>query len=163
MSQPEATNKAVFYAISWHLYVAAIVFTILAMFCATLGPLFLFDVMKTADGKPGTEAGVAMSIITIPMALVALLGWFSVYVRLKPLLRICEEELEINVIGASNLDGVPLIPNLVRIAWLILSLQGFKTQIGWIPWETFRSVEVKGLRMIRSLVIDATIVHPNFS
>lgn len=62
MSQPEATNKAVFSAKSWHLYVAAIVFTTLALFCAILGPLFLFDVMKTANGKPGTEAKSELSV-----------------------------------------------------------------------------------------------------
>ena len=155
-------TKSVFYAKSWYLYVAAIVFTMLALFCAVLGPLFLFDIMKRADGKPGTEAGVAMSIMAVPMFLIALLGWFNVYSRLKPLLRICEEGLEINVIGASSLDGVPLIPNLVRVAWLIVSLQGFKKQIGWIPWEMFRDVQVSGLPMMRSLVINGTVAYPTF-
>ena len=158
----KSSSKSVFYAKSWYLYVGAIVFTMLALFCATLGPLFLFDIMKRADGKPGTEAGIAMSIMAVPMCLIALLGWFNVYARRKPLLRICAEGLEINVIGASSLDGVPLIPNLVRVAWLILSLQGFRKQIGWIPWESFRNVEVTGLPMMRSLVIDATIAYPSF-
>lgn len=134
----------------------------LGLTCAVLGPLFLFGIMKRADGKPGTEAGIAISVIAVPMILVALLGWFNVYARFKPLLRICNEGLEINIIGASSLDGVPLIPNLFRVAWLVLSLQGFKKQIGWIPWEMFRRVEVVGLPMMRSLVIDATIVYPNF-
>jgi len=155
-------DKSVFYAKSWYLYVAAIVFTMLALFCAILGPLFLFDIMKRADGKPGTEAGVAMSIMAVPMSLIALLGWFNVYARLKPLLRICQEGIEINVIGASSLDGVPLIPNLIRVAWLIVSLRGFKKQIGWIPWETFRDAQVSGLPLMRSLVIDATIAYPTF-
>jgi hypothetical protein len=162
VSKPVSVGKSIFYAKSWHLYVTAIVFTTLALFCAILGPLFLFDIMKRADGKPGTEAGVAMSIMAIPMVMIALLGWFNVYARSKPLLRICNEGLEINVIGASSLDGVPLIPNLVRVAWLILSLQGFKKQIGWIPWTSFRSVEVAGLPMMRSLVINATIAYPTF-
>jgi hypothetical protein len=155
-------TKSVFYAKSWYRYVAAFVFTMLALFCMILGPLFLFDILKRADGKPGTEAGVAMSIMAIPLAMLALLGWFNIYARLKPLLRIWNEGLEINVIGASSLDGVPLIPTWVRVAWLILSLQGFKKQIGWIPWTTFRSVEVAGLPMMRSLVINATMVYPTF-
>ncbi len=158
----KSSSKSVFYAKSWYHYVTAIAFTMLALFGAALGPLFLFDVMKRADGKPGTEAGIAMSIMAVPMCLIAFLGWFNVYARRKPLLRICEDGLEINVIGASSLDGVPLIPSLIRVAWLILSLQGFKIQIGWIPWESFRNVEVAGLPMMRSLVIDATIVFPNF-
>jgi hypothetical protein len=138
------------------------VFTTLALFCVIFGPLFLFDIVKRADGKPGTDGGVALSIMAIPMVLVALLGWFNVYARFKPLLRICNEGLEINVIGASSLDGALLIPPLVRVAWLILSLQGFKKQIGWIPWTTFRNVEVAGLPMMRSLVINATIAYPTF-
>jgi hypothetical protein len=142
--------------------VPAIVFTTLAAFSATFGPLFLFDILKTADGKPGTEGGVALSIIAVPMGLVALLAWFNVYARRKPLLRICKEGLEINVIGASSLDAVPLIPGLIRVAWLVLSLQGFKKKIGWIPWQFLRSVQVRGLPMARSLVIDATIAYPGF-
>lgn len=157
----KSSYKSVFYAKSWYHYVAAIVFTMLALFAAVLGPLFLFDIVKRADGKPGTEAGIALSIMAVPMCLIALLGWFNVYARRKPLLRICEEGLEVNVIGASSLDDVPLIPGLVRVVWLILSLQGFKKQIGWIPWELFRSVEVAGLPMMRSLVIEATIAYPN--
>jgi len=154
--------KSVFYAKSWYFYAAAIGCTLLGLFCAILGPLFLFDIVKRADGKPGTEAGVAMSIMAVAMCLFALLGWFNVYARKKPLLRICEEGLEINVIGASSLDGVLLIPNLIRIAWLIVSLQGFREQIGWIPWEMFRSIEVSGLPMMRTLVVNATIAYPSF-
>ena len=162
VSEILSNAKPAFYAKSWYLYVGAIVFTMLALFCAIFGPLFLFDIMKRADGKPGTDAGVAMSIMAVPMFLIALLGWFNVYARRKPLLRICEEGMEINVIGASSLDGTPLIPNLVRVAWLILSLQGFKKQIGWIPWETLRNIEVVGLPMKRSLLIEATIAYPAF-
>lgn len=92
-----------------------------------------------------------------------MLAWFNVHACRKPLLRICEEGIEVNIIGASSLDGVLLIPSLIRVAWLVLSLQGFKKQIGWIPWELFHNVEVAGLPMMRSLVIDATIVYPNVS
>ena len=162
VSEILSNAKPAFYAKSWYLYVWAIVFTMLALFCAIFAPLFLFDIMKRADGKPGTDAGVAMSIMAVPMFLIALLGWFNVYARRKPLLRICEEGMEINVIGASSLDGTPLIPNLVCVAWLILSLQGFKKQIGWIPWETLRNIEVVGLPMKRSLLIEATIAYPAF-
>lgn len=157
-----SNSETVFYAKTWYIHVVAIVFTMLTLFCATFGPLFLFDIMKRADGKPGMEAGVAMSIMAVPMCLIALLGWFNVYARRKPLLRICEEGIEINIIGASSLDGVPLIPTLIRVAWLILSLQGFKKQIGWIPWDLFRAVSIGGLPMARTLVIDATIAYPTF-
>ncbi len=162
MANSSPKLESVFYAKSWYFYVAAILFTMLAAFCTILGPLFLFEIMKRADGKPGTDAGIAMSIMAAPIWLIALLGWFNVYARRKPLLRICKEGLEINIIGASSLDGVPLISNFVRVVWLIMTLQGFKNQIGWIPWDTFRSVDVVGMPMMRSLVIDATVVYPTF-
>lgn len=152
--------QTVFCAKSWFHYVAASIFTMLALFCAIFGPLFLFDIIKRADGKPGTEAGVALSIMAVPLCLVALLGWFNVLARRRPLLRICREGIEINVIGSSSLDGVPLIPTWIRVAWLVLSMQGFKRQIGWVRWEMLRGVQVKGMPTMRTLMIDGTIAYP---
>jgi hypothetical protein len=152
----------IFFAKTWYLYVGAIVFTALAAFSAIMGPLFLLEIIKPAHGRPGTEAGIALSVMAAPMCLIALLGWFNIRARRRPLLRICDEGLEINVIGASSLDGVPLLPIMVRIAWLIVSLQGFKKQIGWIPWPSLRTVQVRGLPMARTLVIAGTIVYPTF-
>ncbi len=123
-------TRTVFMAKSWYHFVVAIIFTILFLFCAVLGPLFLLDIVPRADGKPGTEGGVAMSIIAVPMGLIALLGWFNVVSRRRPLLRICREGIEVNVIGASSLDGIPLVPTWIRAAWLIVSMQGFRTRIG---------------------------------
>jgi hypothetical protein len=152
--------QTVFYAKCWFHYVGASVFTMLFLFCAIFGPLFLFEVIRRADGKPGTDAGVALCIIAVPMCLVAALGWFNVLARRKPLLRICGEGIEINIIGSCSLDGVPLVPTWIRVAWLVLSMQGFKTRTGWIPWEEFRGVQVKGMPMMRTLIIDATIAGP---
>ncbi|MBM4003589.1 MAG: hypothetical protein FJ295_09925 [Planctomycetes bacterium] len=158
-----ASNLApVFYSKMWYRYVGVSVTTTLAVFSSVLGPLYLFDILKRADGRPGTDAGIALSIMAGPFCSVALLGWFDIHARRKPLLRICKEGLELNVIGASSLDGVPLVPPIVRLMWLILTLQGFKKQTAWIPWETLRSVNVVGLPMVRSLLIDATLVYPTF-
>ena len=162
MNNTPADLPTDFYAKVWYHYVLAIVFTSFTVFCAILGPLFLFDMLRPADGKPGTDAGIAMSIIALPMGLLAMLGWFNVYSRRRPLLRIYREGIEINVIGASSLDRVPLIPPLARVAWAIVSLQGFKKQVGWIPWSTLRIVQVTGLPMVRVMVIEATIAYPTF-
>ncbi len=45
-----------------------------AVLCCSRPAFPLFDIMKRADGKPGTEAGVAMSIMAVPMFFIALLG-----------------------------------------------------------------------------------------
>lgn len=145
----------------WMHYVGATVFTLLGVISATIGPLLLFEILKRADGRDGTQGGGALTIISVCFVLMALLGWFNVIARRRPLLRICYEGLEINVIGASSLDGTPLIPTWMRAAWAIFSLQGFRKQIGWIPWGTLRNVEVTGLPMIRVLEIEATIACPS--
>ncbi len=49
---------------------------------------------------------------------------------------------------------------MIRVAWLICTMQGFRKLIGWIPWSAFRSAEVSGLPMVRILTIDATIAYP---
>ncbi len=153
--------QAVFYPKMWYHAVTALAFTVLGLISVILGPLFLFDILKRADGKPGTEAGVALSIIGSLMMVVAQLGWFNVYARRKPLLQIFREGIVVNIIGASSLDNVPLVPGILRVAWLILSLQGFKSQVGMIPWDLFSGARVSGLPMMRSLVIVASIVYPN--
>jgi hypothetical protein len=152
-----------FYSRQWFRYVGAIVWTLLATFSLIFGPLFLSGVLKDANGQPARDAGIAMTIMSVPLAGAAALLWFNVIARYRPQLRICREAIEVNVIGASSLDGVPLIPSLVRIVWLVLSLQGFKSQIGWIPWSMLRSVELTGMPMAREIVIDGTIVYPTFS
>lgn len=161
MSSSSTCGPTVFYAKTWYHVASALVFTVIGTVSVILGPLFLLDVLKRADGKPGTEAGIALSIIGSFMILVALLGWFNVYARRTPLLRICREGMLINIIGASSLDNVPLVPSILRVAWLILSLQGFKKQVGMIPWESFEAAQATGLPMMRSLVIVAKIVYPN--
>lgn len=161
MSSSSTCGQTVFYAKTWYHVASALVFTVIGTVSVILGPLFLLDVLKRADGKPGTEAGIALSIIGIFMILVALLGWFNVYARRTPLLRICREGILINVIGVSSLDNVPLVPSIFRVAWLILSLQGFKKQIGFIPWESFEAAQATGLPMMRSLVIVAKIFYSN--
>ena len=162
MSKKLLNNKTNFYPKRWYVVLFAMVFTMFAIFCAIFGPMILLDMIKKADGSSGREGGIALSIFAVPFSLFALFGWFRVYMSSKPLLRICNEGLEINVIGASSLDGIPFIPSWIRVALLSVSLQGFKKQIGWIPWDSLRNVELSGLPMLRSLVIDATIVYPSF-
>jgi hypothetical protein len=161
MSTQFKIGKTSFYPKRWYIFLFAMFFTMMAIFCAILGPMSLLDLIKRADGKSGREAGIALSIFALPFSLLALLGWFRVYASFHPLLRICNDGLEINVIGASSLDGVPFIPSWIRVALLVVSLQGFKKQIGWIPWDSLRNVELTGLPMLRALTIEAAILYPS--
>jgi hypothetical protein len=137
----------------WILIVVALVFGGLGAFCLLLGPLFLFGIMKDARGQPATDAGVALSIFAVPFLLVTALAVFNVVARLRPMIRICREALVINSIGSSSLDNVPLIPGAIRIAWLLVSLQGFKQQLLLAPWQSLRNVQISGPPMARTLTI----------
>ena len=144
---------------TWIFVVQALVFGGFAGFSLLLGPLFLLGILERADGKPGTEAGVALTIMGVPFLLIAALAIFNIIARRRPILRICREGLAVNMIGSSSLDGTPLLPSLVRVAWLIVSLQGFRQQILLAPWESLRGAGVSGLPMARSLTIAGAMFH----
>jgi hypothetical protein len=119
------------------------------------GPLFLFGLMKSADGRPTTDAGIALCIMSVPLCLVCALAVFNLMARRRPILRLCREGLEVNQIGVSSLDGVPLVPGWIRVAWLILSRQGFRQELVRTHWQTLESVHTGGVPMARTLTIDA--------
>jgi hypothetical protein len=137
---------------TWIYVAQAAVFGPLGVFSLVMGPLFLFGGMKKADGTPATDAGIALSILSVPLMLLFALAMFNIRARRLPLLRLFREGLEIVLIGTSSLDEFPL-PGLVRVAWSILSTQGFRRQVFRLPWECVRGARVSGLPMNRLLSI----------
>ena len=151
------TPRTEFSGKTWIFVAQVVVFGSLGGFSLIMGPLFLTGVIKPANGRPGNDAGIALTIMSIPLLLVFALAVFNLVARRRPILRLCREGLEVNIIGASSLDGIPLIPGLVRVAWLVISMQGFKQQIMWVPWHYLGHVVVSGPPMARRLTIDASI------
>lgn len=138
---------------TWIFYAQALILGCLGTFSLICGPLFLFGVVKPANGKPGTDAGIALSIIAIPLLLIAALAVFNILARRRPIIRILPTGIEVNQIGCSSLDAVPLLPGLLRVAWLIVSRQGFRQQLLFAPWESFSHAMVVGPVMSRTLII----------
>jgi hypothetical protein len=145
-----------FEAKIWIYVAQALVFGGLAAFSVGLGPLFLFGIMKKADGTPGTDAGVALCMMSVPLLLISALAVFNVLARRRPPLRLYREGLEIVLIGNSSLAGIPLIPGLIRVAWKIISTEGFRQKLACIPWQCFQEAAVCGPPMARQLVIVAS-------
>lgn len=133
----------------------------LAAFSLVMGPLFLTGAIKRADGKPGTEGGIALCIVGVLLSLVAALPLFRIVALRRPLLRLCREGIVVNLIAASSLDVLPQIPGLgkglklLHIAWLIVSLQGFRQHLVYAPWRTFQAAQVSGFKMAREITIVA--------
>ena len=65
MLQPLPNPKTDFVAKTWYRYVAAGVATFLFGFSLILGPLFLLGVVRPNNGRPGTEAGIALSLVGV--------------------------------------------------------------------------------------------------
>jgi hypothetical protein len=150
-----------FYSKLWYRLVSAWFCTAFAAFSAILGPLFLFGVLEPANGKPGTDAGIGLSIMSVFFGLFAALAWFNVVSRRVPLLKLRREAIQITVVGRSSLDAVPLLPSLLRAAWLLVSLQGFRNEVGWISWDLLRGVRVERAGWSRFLIIEGLILYPD--
>lgn len=125
-----------------------------------MGPLFLLGIMKSADGRPTQGAGIALTIFGCLFIPVALMAWSNILARRKPLIKLCKEGIAVNIIGASDMDGVPLIPGIVRVAWLIATGQGFRQQAAFMNWQSLMHLEVTGLSMVKSLRIFGAFVIP---
>lgn len=141
---------------TWIFVVQAVVFGVLGIFSLILGPLFLFEIMKDARGQPAVDAGVALTVTSVPLLCVFALAVFNTVARRRPVLRVCREGLAVNMIGSSSLDAIPLIPWVIRVTWLIVSLQGFKQQTLLAPWQTVHMADVAGPPMARTLTIIAS-------
>jgi len=160
---PTATTiKTEFYGKSWLYRTGAFLSALLAFICVLIAVLFLCGISKPANGIPGGVAAIRLLLVAMPINFFAILFWFHVLARRRPLLRICHEGLEVNIVGRGSLDHVPGIPTSIKLVWLVLSMQGFRKQIGWVPWESYRGVKVSGMPMTRTLTIHGTVAFPTF-
>lgn len=172
MNEPMSSNApkppwpTQFRGKTWISVAVAVVIGGLSAFCLVMGPPFLAGAVKAADGKPATGAGIALCIIGTLLAPVAALAVFRVVALRRPLVRLCREGIVVTLVGVSAFDELPYIPGLrrafalARLAWLIVSGQGFKRQFVYAPWECFQVAEVSGPMMARRLTIMATFFLP---
>src|SRR5947199_5229803 len=102
---PRLAMPTEFMARTWLFIVQALIFGGLASFSLVFGPLFLFGFMKKANGVSATDAGIALTALSVPFLLVFALAVYNLSARRRPLLRLCREGIEFVEIGASSLDG----------------------------------------------------------
>ncbi len=151
------TLLAEFKTKMWHRYPVAYVFSLLAIVNILLGPLYLTGILKPADGRPGQQAGIFLTCLAVPFTATAVLMWSQLLAFRRPLIRIYDDGIEVNFVGPTQLDNTPLIHPLMRIAWSVLSGQGFKQRIGWIPWEHFAGAQIVGPPMMRCIILHGNI------
>lgn len=154
MSQSASPTQ--FFGKTWIFVAQAIVFGGMGLFSAVLGPLCLLGLFKDVHGQPRPSAGIPLIVFSVPSLMLFALALFNILARRQPLLRLCREGIVISMIGSSSLDGVPLIPGLLRVAWLIVSGQGFKKEVLIAPWETVHEARVDGPPMDHTLTVFAS-------
>lgn len=152
-----------FRAKTWILIVSAFFFGGIAAFGILQGALFLTGAEKRADGRPATDAGIALCIFGVVFGLIAAITLVQVILLRRPLLRLCREGILFYRVAPSPFDDLARIVGfqkafaLLGIVWMIVSLQGFKRQRLHILWEAFRGAEMSGMTMQRRLVIFGSV------
>lgn len=159
---PTATPiKTEFYGKTWLFRTGSFLCALLAFLCVLMAILFLCGISKPANGIPKGVAAIQLLLVALPISFFSTMFWFNLLARRRPLLRICHEGLEVNIIGRGSLDHVGGIPTSIKLVWLVLSMQGFRKQIGWVPWESYQGVNVSGMAT-RTLTIHGVVAFPTF-
>lgn len=138
---------------TWIFWAQAIVFGGFGLFCLVLGPLFLTGTLTPAHGGSGQPAGVALSIFAVFFLAVFALAVFNLLACRQPLILCDQETVRFRLVGASALNGVPMVPGFVGVGWLILSGQGFRKQVITVPHDAILGVDVQALPMQKSLKV----------
>ena len=136
------------------------------LICALLGGfLFLFGIAawlgwtRDSSGEPMTEAGPLLTGVGVCVIVVGLLALAKIVGSLAPAIRCYADGIECNLVGATSLDGVRMLPHFIRLAWEVLSLQGFRTRRVRVRWDEFLGAEVRGLPMAYVLALHGSFVN----
>jgi len=143
-----------FFGKTWMIWAVLIVSGTLGLFSVVFGLLFWTETMTDANGVVRPRAGPPMMITGSCLLAVAAMALANVVALMMPVIRCYREGVECKLVGANSLDGFSGIPNSVRIAWKVLSLEGFQSRRLRIQWPDFRGARVFGGRMAHTLRID---------
>jgi hypothetical protein len=149
------TRHRQFYGKTWYYAAQAIVFGAFGLIMLIMGTLGLLGFMKAPDGRTDMSSGAVMLLVSVALFAIAALAIYNIAARQQPILRLCQEGLEITIIGASSLARFPIQSPWLQMTWLIISLQGFRTQYIWAPWDSVKRATVSGLPMAQTLTIIA--------
>ena len=108
-----------------------------------MGPLFWLDIIKSANGRPGYEAGIPLTIISSLFIPLAIYFSFQVFALQWPILKIHKEGLWVRSIGTpfqidpalKILPGLDFILIILITLWQLVTLQIFQTQVIYWRWE----------------------------
>jgi len=130
-----------FYGRTWIFWACTLILGHIAVFGCIMGPLFWLDIIKPANGRPGYEAGIPLTIISSLLMPFAINFAFQVYALQWPILKIYKEGLWIRTIGTPiKIDPVlialfGLLLHILITLWQFITLQMFQTRTVRLRWE----------------------------
>jgi len=95
-----------------------------------------------------------MIVIGIFLLMCAAMAAINIITLITPIICCYRQGIECRLVGNSSLDSVPLVPRWVRIAWKLVSLQGFQSRTFRILWQEFRDAKVVGTPMAYVLRVE---------
>jgi hypothetical protein len=150
-----------FRAKLWIFIAQFFIFFPLAILALYIGIASWTGNFRDANGELRRDAGPPATIMGTLMLLYCAFIAFNIYARVGPLIRCYREGIECLIVGQSDLDGVPLVPNSIRLFFAIVTLQGFRSVRYRIPWEKFQGAQVGGLPMARILYLHGAVANLN--
>jgi hypothetical protein len=155
--QGSPTIPTQFMGKTWMFAAGGIIFGALGLFSLPMGLLSLFGELRRVNGAPATDAGIALTLASVPLLLFFALAVFNFWARRRPLLTLSPEGIEIVRIGWIAPEWARVIPARIRLAWSVISMQGFRRTVLCVPWWHSPHAQVSGPPMQRLLTIDAWI------
>lgn len=147
-----------FFRKSWVLALGAALSAVLTAFGLVMGPLFYLDVIRTADGKHATDAGIYLMIVGVLGLIYCAATVRRLIIGHVALLRIFREGIELNHICAYVPRWVCDLPGLLRAIWILpINFLVPCRARQCIRWEHLVGVSVVGLPMMRKLVVSVAI------
>ena len=136
-----------FYGKTWMLWAQVLVLVPITCLACIMGPLFLCDAIHTADGRPGHEAGIPLTITGLILVPITVILVFHLFARQWPIIRIFREGLEIREIGTRvqidpilNIFGLRLFLFTFVILWQLGTLRLLRVRTTRLRWEEIMSI-----------------------
>lgn len=142
-----------FRAKRWIYFAQAGIVGPLAVCSLIFGAVCLTGHWRDVNGRVATDAGWPLIIIGTCFALVFAQAVAQISHRRAPILRLCREGIELREVGRTTVDRFPFIPRLVRVAWSVLSGQGYRARVVRLAWHQVGEAYVVGPPMARVLIL----------
>jgi hypothetical protein len=146
--------KREFRARLWISWAHLIIFGGLGVFAMTFGVLMWTGRFRNIYDEPVREGGPPCFFTGVGMTTFAGLAFYNIIASSGALIGCFREGIQCKLVARTELDSVPLVPGMLRIAFAIVTGQGFRMRFVRYRWEHFAGAHVTGGVGTRNLMLD---------